>query len=296
MLDKERVYIRFDSGCLGDVIAWMPYVEEYRKKNNYQIICANEMKHLFEEEYKDIYFQTARPYTIPNIVKQYNIGYYLYDEINRKKDPRICNLQEVSANILGVEYKEIRPKITIKNKKNNYSKPYVCIATHSTSQAKYWNHPNGWEIVVDYLKKIGYEVICIDKYYINGSSVYLNTIPQNAINKTGNLDIQERITDLYNCQFFIGLASGLSWLAWALNKKVIMISGFSDPISEFYTPYRIINKNVCNSCWNDINFKFPENNFVWCPRHYNNERIFECTKLITPEMVIENINKLINDN
>jgi autotransporter strand-loop-strand O-heptosyltransferase len=296
MLNQKSVYIRFDSGCLGDVIAWMPYVEEYRKKNNYKIICANEMKHLFEEQYKEIQFQTERPYTIPNIVKQYNIGYYLYDEINRKKDPRLCNLQEVASNILGLEYKEIKPKITIKNKKNNYSKPYVCIATQSTSQAKYWNYQGGWEVIVDYLKKIGYEVVCIDKYYVNGNSTYLNQIPNNAINKTGDIDIQERITDLYNCEFFIGLGSGLSWLAWALNKKVIMISGFSDPISEFYTPYRIINRNVCNSCWNDTDFRFPDNKFVWCPKNYDNNKIFECTKSITPEIVISNINQLIKDN
>ena len=51
---------------------------------------------------------------------------------------------------------------------------------------------------------------------------------------------QDRITDIFNCDFFIGLGSGLSWLAWALDRKVILISSFSAPYSEFYTPYRIL--------------------------------------------------------
>jgi autotransporter strand-loop-strand O-heptosyltransferase len=120
----------------------------------------------------------------------------------------------------------------------------------------------------------------------------MNDIPEGCIDKTGDIDIQERITDIVNCEFFIGLSSGLSWLAWALNKPVVMISGFSNPSSEFFTPYRVFNENVCNSCWNDENCKFDRNDWLWCPRNKN----FECSKSISPDMVKEKIDMLIANN
>jgi autotransporter strand-loop-strand O-heptosyltransferase len=116
-------------------------------------------------------------------------------------------------------------------------------------------------------------------------------VPKNCINKTGDLPLEDRINDLMHCDFFIGLSSGLSWLAWACGKPVVMISGFTDIWNEFYTPYRVHNKNVCNSCWNDSNHKFDPANWLWCPRNKD----FECSKQITFEMVKEKINQCIKD-
>ena len=96
---------------------------------------------------------------------------------------------------------------------------------------------------------------------------------------------------MHNCEFFIGLGSGLSWLAWGVGKDVVLISGFSNEQTEFYTPYRVINKSVCNSCWN--RHKFDPSNWNWCPDHEGTEREFECSKQITFEMVKEQIDKLI---
>ncbi len=78
---------------------------------------------------------------------------------------------------------------------------------------------------------------------------------------------------------FIGLSSGLSWLAWAAGAPVVMISGFTHPINEFPTPYRVINWHVCNSCWNDDTTDFNNQDradFLWCPRHKDTPRMFEC--------------------
>jgi autotransporter strand-loop-strand O-heptosyltransferase len=93
-------------------------------------------------------------------------------------------------------------------------------------------------------------------------------------------------------QFFIGLGSGVSWVANALGKKVIMIAGFSEIGHEFecIRPY---NKNVCHGCWNDPNLKFDKGDYNWCPFHKGTDRMFECQKSITAEMVIEEINKII---
>jgi autotransporter strand-loop-strand O-heptosyltransferase len=293
MKKQDNILIYFNSDCLGDSIAWMPYVEEYRKITNNKVYCVNILNKIFN--YGNINFINKED--IENFVfdKVYFLGFWIenlkFKEMNLK-DPRTLNLQEVACDILKLPYKEIKPNLFIKDNQNKYKNKYVCIATQSTSQAKYWNHENGWEKIIEYLNTKGYDVLCIDKYNKYGNIVYTNTIPSNAIDKTGDLDIQTRITDILNCEFFIGLPSGLSWLAWALNKKVILISGFSDPKTEFFTPYRVINENVCNSCWNDTKFIFPYDDFIYCPRHKNTPRIFECTKFITPEMVIEQINKI----
>ena len=61
---------------------------------------------------------------------------------------------------------------------------------------------------------------------------------------TGHRPILERIAILEHADFFIGLASGLSWLAWELGVPVVQISGFTLPGSEFYTPYRVQNVMV----------------------------------------------------
>ena len=93
------------------------------------------------------------------------------------------------------------------------------------------------------------------------------------------------------CNFFIGIGSGLSWLAWTLNIPTVLISGFSDPISEFEGEdvVRIFNNSVCNSCFN--RHKFDPGDWNWCPDQRGTERQFECTKSITGKMVI---NKIVN--
>ena len=115
-----------------------------------------------------------------------------------------------------------------------------------------------------------------------------------GITKFESGTIQNLIEDLSTCEFFVGLGSGLSWLAWSLNIPVVLISGFSDDYSETVSnTYRVINKNVCHGCFN--RHRLNASDWNWCPDHQGTERQFECTKSITPEMVIVQINNAIND-
>ena len=73
----------------------------------------------------------------------------------------------------------------------------------------------------------------------------------------------------------------------------MLISGFSEPIAEFSTPYRVINRSVCHGCWNDLRFEFDRDRWTWCPRHEKTERMFECARGIGFEMVREKVDACI---
>jgi autotransporter strand-loop-strand O-heptosyltransferase len=123
--------------------------------------------------------------------------------------------------------------------------------------------------------------VCIDKQPVHGQGIVWNHIPHGAEDQTGDQPLAERARWLKHADFFVGLSSGLAWLAWAVRTPVVMISGFTHPINEFATPYRVINYHACNSCWNDVRHRFDHHDFLWCPRHAGTPRQFECTRLIT---------------
>jgi autotransporter strand-loop-strand O-heptosyltransferase len=103
------------------------------------------------------------------------------------------------------------------------------------------------------------------------------------------------MTDMTSCQFFIGIGSGLSWTAWAAGLPLVLISGFSKEYTETADKtYRVINKSVCNGCFNWD--RLDPGDWNWCPKFKGTDRHFECTKTITSKMVIDEINKLIEEN
>jgi len=274
---------------LGDTIAWIPYIDLFQRQTQKNVFCKTNFNDIFAPEYDNIHFIEPRSKDMLNVT---TICGYPYAREKR------LSLQHVGAASLGVDYiGDLRPKIHIKDKKSNFNRPYVCIAAKSTCQAKFWNNPTGWDQTISYLRNLGYEVVCIDQHPIFGSLEHkiFFSVHKNVIDKTGsNIHLDDRITDIFNCSFFIGLSSGLSWLSWALNKPTIMIAGFTDPKLEFYTPYRVINKNVCTNCWGE--YDFDRNDWLWCPRKKGTEDIFECSKKISFEMVKEKIDLLIKNN
>lgn len=282
LLDKIRdskVLISFDSSSLGDTLAWMPYVEKFIDHYGAKkVIVTSFWNELFETEYPAIDFKHPG-YRESDLEVILGMGWF--DESDRnihQEDPRTIPLQKVAADLLGTPFQgEIRPRLRKKILDRPTPDKYVCIATDSTAGAKYWHYPGGWQRLVDLLRRIGYKVVVIQKE---------ETQLQNIINKTGKLPIEERISDLLQCEFFIGLGSGLSWLSWALDKPTVMISGFSQPFCEFSDKtLRIINKDVCHGCFNDPAHKFDRGDWWWCPVHKGTDRYFECTRTIKPEDV-----------
>ena len=278
-LEKQVVFINFKNIALGDSIMWPAYLEEFRRKHKCKLYVKMRYPELFDKSYPDITFLKKGQH-IKNVDVQIT--------------PRVlvdgAPLLDGPPGILNLKKGELRPLIDKPTLKRTMEKKYVCIATHSTSYYKYWLRKNGWNDVIKYLKKLGYEVVCIDGDDVADYGRVKMHVPKGCIKKTGMRNLLERVNDLYFCDFFIGLASGLAWLAWAMEKPVVMISGFSGESCEFKNPYRVINKNVCHGCWGkkgDINDPF------YCPEHYGTSRQHECSREITFEMVKEKIDELI---
>lgn len=291
-LKDKKVLVAIDSQSLGDILAYTGQIDRFQMQHGCKldVLALNkELAEILNLSYENINFISDAGYK-EDYYAIYKIGYPLENWQNRNPiDPRTIPLQKVASSVLGLDFKEQKPILTFLNttKKN---KKYVTIATQSTAQCKYWNNKNGWDDVINHLNSKGYDVWCIDRFPAFGNQKQkMNYIPSGAINKTGDFSLETRMSQIYNSEFFIGLGSGLSWLAWALNKPVVLISGFSKSFAEFETPYRIINESVCNGCWNDPSLKFDKADWMWCPRSKN----FECSSKITSEMVIEKINTLL---
>jgi autotransporter strand-loop-strand O-heptosyltransferase len=90
---------------------------------------------------------------------------------------------------------------------------------------------------------------------------------------------------------FIGIGSGLSWLSWATQTPTVLVSGFSYNYTEPTNGVIRINAEdgKCSGCFND--FRLDPGDWNWCPVHKGTERHFECTKSITAEKVILEIEK-----
>jgi len=281
----RRVLIYLDSKSLGDTIAWFPYIEEFRKKHDCHVIATTFWNLFFQRMYPEIEF--APPGTThDNLYAMYSVG--CRDSIHHNKTPWITvPLQQVASDYLGIEYKEIKPLIDIPETGRKIKGKYVCLTEHSTALFKYWNYPNGWQEVVDFLRDSGYKVVVISKE---------KTKLKGVINKT-NRHIKETMSYLKYARCLLVGPSGLGWLAWAMDVPVIMVSGISQDFCEFQTGItRVQNKDVCHGCFNDPRFKFDKGDWNYCPLHKGTPRQFECTKKIYPQMVIDATRNLLNIN
>jgi len=267
-LANKTVFIVIDSKSLGDTIAWIPYALEFQKKHNCKVVVSTFWNHILD--YPEL--EMVEPGVVVNCYALYRIGW----KWDSNKEPVLCNtipLQQAATNILGLDYYELKPKL----KKHNgvaSDKKYVTIATNSTMECKFWNR-SGWQEVINYLCSLGYDVINVskeDNLFDNCTKIY-------------DTSIEFTMRVISSGEFFIGLSSGLSWLAWALNQKVVMIANFTESDHEFDC-YRVTKPDVCNGCWNDPNIKLDPH-WLWCPRNKD----FECQRSIPASMVIEQIKK-----
>ena len=292
----QEVLIQFPVGTLGDTMGWFPYAVKFLEKHRCKLTCAMAEKliPLFKDAYPQITFITEQEVQPERYYASYRMGLFFDDKdcVHQPVDFRFVGLHRTAGYILGVDPTEMPPKIALADDSRPIPEPYVCIAVQASSGAKMWNNPMGWHEITRFLKEAGYRVVCIDQRPVHGTGLMWNHIPHGVEDETGDRSIVERARWLKHAEFFVGLSSGLSWLAWAMDIPVVLISGFTAATNEFSTPYRVINYHACNGCWNDPHHRFDHHDFLWCPRHAGTPRQFECTRLITAEHVKRTIRQI----
>lgn len=289
----KTVCIHLLSNSMGDTIASTPYVSEYQKKHDVNVIFNINDPYIFllNECYENIQFVGR------NDVIEYDEKIDIDYVFNK-------SIQGGYAEQLGFENPPyIRPVVSIPKLLRPIKNKYVALGVHSTCQIKYWNHPNGlisqgdstnWNELSSILRKRGYTPVTVEKDELYGLSPFYNGVPSKS-NKQIGKSLLDAVNIINHSEFYIGLSSGMSWVAHALGKKVVMISNFTEDWNEFDLSLddyiRITNKSVCHGCWNKVNVEhtFNKNDWYWCPLHKDTERQFECHKSITVNDVMEKI-------
>jgi autotransporter strand-loop-strand O-heptosyltransferase len=288
----KRVYIALDSKALGDSLAWFPYVDEFRKKHNCKVIVSTFMNDMFLSRYPEIEFVSPGS-TVENLYAMYGVGLYYNEDnsVNGLKnpiDPKTQTMQKMCSDILGIDFVEVKPKIKERPVKQDYDLKQVCIGVFGTAQSKFWNNPTGWQDVVDWLNDRGYIVRLLSK---EGDNYMGNKLPTGIVqHPNGPLELV--MDEMKKSKAFIGIGSGLSWLSWALDVPTVLISGFSYDWAEMKDCYRVAAPTgKCEGCFNRL--RLDAGDWNWCPDHKGTERQFECTKSITSEMVIKELEKFL---
>lgn len=308
-LKNKKVLIAMDTKPIGDNVSWLAHILEFSKRHECEVTVQTPFANLFSKLYPHFNYVPSDTYQLndSNFYASYKVQYGFSNEQNLNLNkllnknirlgyvpdisfwnqdespyhPNLKPLAEFGSSVLGLDFVERRPIFeTVKNERP-IEKKYVCISEFASGVEKQWNNKIGWQTVVDELKKLGYEVISISKE---------KSDLKNITKRNGNFDLEDRIWYLQHCEFFIGVSSGLSWLAWASNRKVVMISGITNKDNEFHEDcIRIINESVCNGCWNLEQHcdKFVFRNPPFCPENKN----FTCSRSISPKMVMDEIKK-----
>lgn len=290
----KEVLITIVSNAIGDTIAAIPYISQKQIDSGWNItLSVNDfLIPLLQESYPNIKIVGRNP--------QGNFE----DSIKIEYDFN-SSVQGGYAKQLGYENPPyIRPIMIAPNSPRPIQGKYIVIGIHSTTQAKYWNHPDGkrvqphspnWSELCKAFRKHGYTPVLLEKHELFGMSPHWNGAPAKTNKKLG-LSLSEAINYIQHAEFYIGLSSGMAWVAHALGKRVAMIANFTEDWNEFDLSLedykRITNKEVCHGCWNHVGIScapFDPSNWYWCPKHENTPRQFECHTSITPEMVLDQI-------
>lgn len=279
----QTVLFHCSSSAIGDTLAFLPYARLYRDKFSANVVCwvADYLRELVAALYPDIPIVDGLP---EDCYAAYYLGTWIDGPYGTPVEGRTYPLWKIAGAITGIYANPPALSAPIPCPPP-FSEPYVCIGVEASTPRKGWHYPQGWEIVVNVLQHAGLRVICIDRHTLSRAGDYETRIPANAEDMTGDIPLLERAKILTHAKCFIGLGSGLSWIAYAVGCPVVLISGFSEDYCEFPTPYRVINRLTCHGCFNDSQVAFMGDNVI-CPYHQGTKRELECSRSIHPDMVL----------
>ena len=286
----QPVLVIIGTKALGDMLVALPYLRALRERRQAVVTCyvAEYLRGFVRRLLPEVTICDTWP---EEVYATFFLGAVIDAPSFSPIDGRLMRLEEWGRVILGIAPLKTPPAWSAKAR--TIEEPYVCIGVQASDPAKGWRYPGAWDTVVAALRTAGYRVLCIDRDREGTGHGFTTRMPAGAEDFTGDHPIEERADLLAHAAFFIGLSSGLSWLAHVVGCPVVMICGFSESWFEFDTPYRVYNPLACHGCLDDVSENYFDNP---CPRQpRGSDRILECQKTITPGMVLEAIHRLQQD-
>jgi len=279
-LEGKEILMHFDSFCLGDTICFSAFIDaflEYHKPK--KVIISTFFPHLFKSTDDRYEFINANQKLKLTIDKLLDVGY----DKNSLDDTKGGMMYAAKRTMLLPQ--ETKPgKCPVIPYERKVIPNKIAIAPESLKKIAQWNFFGnyGWQQLVNEIVNSGFVVSNVS---------YENTMNlQNVTSFHGHDDIRVALNEILSSRVFVGLSSGLAWLAWAYDVPVVMISGFTKEHNEFDC-FRVVNKFSCNGCFNLF-----QNIQSTCPLFLGTDRENECHKSITPKMIIDKINEVLKFN
>ncbi len=290
--DPRGQHVHFDfNRAIGDNIALLPYVEAFRQKFDCEVSCSviRPLQCLARNFFPNVTLTSEAP-------EDSYATFFMQAPINMSfiamEDGLHIPLLHLGNSIL--RRIDQPPKVIYRpTKPRSIEEPYVCIGVQASTPTKGWLNPDGWDRVVEHLKSLGYRVLCIDRDRECKQFGLTVKMPREAEDFSGKYDLLDRVNQLAYADFFIGVSSSLSWLAWSVDIPVVLISGLTARWYEFDTPYRVYNPLVCHGCFNE--FWWVKDEGERCTMFKHTDRAFECSKNISAQQVIDVVDRLVSD-
>lgn len=277
-MEGLEVLLHIDSFCLGDTICWGSLLPEFvRVHRPARLGVTTFWPELFGESESIKFFDAVGSETLECDrflsagYDKKNLDHTRYGMFYAARDS--MRIPQVSAPDRSV----FRQHGYIRNPKK------ITIAPESKKKIARWDYLGnyGWQEVVDRLNSVGFEV--------HNVSYEQNLMLRGVRPHHGDDDIGTATRHICESRLFLGLNSGLAWLAWAHGTPVVMISGFTKFFAEFPC-YRVWNPHACTGCFNVFpNISSP------CPIFQGTPRANECHNTITPDMVMAQVERALAD-
>jgi len=275
--EGKELLIHLDSFCLGDTICFASLLDAFMDYHKPKYVWVSTFfPHLLKSNRNDYEFINANQVGFLKIDKLLDVG---YDKDNMAHT--LGGMFYAAKDTLRLPQSTKPGKCPVVPKVRIPNKGKITIGPETIKEISQWNYngTQGWQDVVNAIHNNGFSVYNIS---------YENTMNlENVKGFHGHDDLNVAIDHIVSSRFFIGLSSGLSWLAWAYDVPVVMLANFTKSQNEFDC-FRVTNPYVCNGCFN----MFP-NIKSKCPIFMGTEREHECHLSITPQMVIDKINEAI---
>jgi len=294
---KDKIVgINFATGALGDSLCWSGSVVKWIEKvSPKKVYMATSWSHIFDKSKYPVNLEFTHranrneDRTYPQDVEVTHLLGITRNHVDiantRDNHATPCNWQitnmaDTQNMALGVPLGAIRPHLIPLDPKRLHAKPYVTICSYTTQKVKHLLSNKAWMTLIRRIESFGFDVISIgDKH---------TTFPE--IIDACSSDITVAMRYIRDAEFHVGLSSGLSWMAWAYNKHVLMINNFTHEGYEFIEGNtRILNNAVSYGHFNNPNTE-------WVPTWQfdpDNDNHLQSCRSITPNMLLAGFDELM---